>query len=539
MERRFYVVLAELLVLLLISGCGSKSKPSIVPMPQKLDAAKGAFPLNPQVRILVGPGSEEIGRFLAAQIQRSTGQSLTVQQPTANQSQGTIVLTTSDANAGLGSEGYELSVNPDSIVIRGAPAGVFYGAQTLFQLVAGVSSNSNNSVQIPCVHIEDQPRFKWRGLMLDVARHFFTKDEVKQLLDAMALYKLNTFHWHLTDDQGWRIEIKKYPKLTEVGAWRKSIGFGLDPKSSTAYGPEGRYGGFYTQDDIREVVAYAKSRHITVVPEIDMPGHCSAALAAYPQLSCGGGPFKPDLPGGIFEAVYCVGNEETYSFLEDVLSEVFELFPGKYVHIGGDEVLTNNWHNCVKCQAILKKEGYKNDIELEGYFIRRIEKFVASRNHIPIGWSEIAHGGLADDAVLMDWLGNADDAATQGHDVVRCPLGDCYFDHYQSRDRSSEPHAIGGYLPLEQVYAFDPIPTNLPSQFQNRILGAQANLWTEYMPSFKHVEYMAFPRLCALAEVVWSPKSARNWPDFQHRMQFQYHLLDELGINYRHPQPKQ
>jgi hexosaminidase len=266
-----------------------------------------------------------------------------------------------------------------------------------------------------------------------------------------------------------------------------------------------------------------------------MPGHSSAALAAYPQFSCTGGPFKTELPGGIFDGVYCVGNEETFSFLQDVLSEVFELFPGKYIHIGGDEVLTNNWHNCVKCQAVMKKEGFKNDIELEGYFVRRIEKFIASRNHIPIGWSEIAHGGLADDAVLMDWLGNGFEAASSGHDVVMSPLSDCYFDHYQSQDHTAEPHAIGGYLPLEQVYAFDPILTNLPSQFQSHVLGAQANLWTEYIPSFKHVEYMVFPRLCALAEVVWAPKAARNWDDFRHRMEFQYRLLDELGINYRHP----
>jgi hexosaminidase len=540
METKLHIILGFSIALLVLSGCQTKSKLSVVPMPQKFESAKGDFPLSGQTKIIVDSASEETGRYLAAHIQRQTGKSLTVLQPKITQSQEDIVLTTTNANLGLGPEGYELAVNPNSIVIRGAPTGLFYGAQTLLQLIAQASSNSptaGNSLQIPSLHVEDQPRFRWRGLMLDVSRHFFTKEEVKQLLNVMALYKLNSFHWHLTDDQGWRIEIKKYPKLTEIGAWRKGVGFGLDPKSTTAYGPNGRYGGFYTQDDIREVVAYAKALHITVVPEFDMPGHSSAALAAYPQFSCTGGPFKTDLPGGIFDGVYCVGNEETFSFLQDVLSEVFELFPSKYIHIGGDEVLTNNWHTCVKCQAVMKKEGFKNDIELEGYFVRRIEKFITSRNHIPIGWSEIAHGGLTDDAVIMDWLGNAAEVATAGHNVVRSPLADCYFDHYQSQDHSTEPHAIGGYLPLEQVYAFEPMPANLPSQFQNHILGAQANVWTEYMPSLNHVEYMAFPRLCALAEAVWSPKTSRNWQDFQQRMQFQYRLLDQLGINYRHPTP--
>lgn len=541
MRTKLDFCLGAFVLAVLLNGCGSSSNVSVVPIPSKIDTQKGEFQLTSETKILVDSASDQIGRYLQAHVQRLSGQSIPVQQGADSVPKGSILLTGKDAHAALGSEGYELTISPDSVVIRGQPPGVFYGVQTLLQLLPPKSTNTapgTKSLQIPCLQIEDQPRFKWRGLHLDVARHFFTKDEVKQVLDAMAFYKLNTFHWHLTDDQGWRIEIKKYPKLTGIGAWRKGVGFGLAPKSTTAYGPDGRYGGFYTQDDIQEVVAYAKVRHITVVPEIEMPGHSSAALAAYPQYSCTGGPFNTDLPGGIFDGIYCVGNEETYSFLQDILSEVFDLFPDKYIHIGGDEVLTNNWHNCVKCQVIKKKEGYNDDIDLEGYFIRRIEKFITSRGHIPIGWSEIAHGGLADDAVLMDWLGNADEAASQGHDVVRCPLSDCYFDHYQSLDHSTEPHAIGGYLPLQQVYAFDPIPTNFPSQFQNRILGAQANVWTEYMPSLKHVEYMTFPRLCALSEVVWSPKSLRNWSDFQRRMQSQYRLLDELGINYRHPEAK-
>ena len=388
--------------------------------------------------------------------------------------------------------------------------------------------------QIPCVEIEDQPRFKWRGLMLDVARHFFTKEEVKQVLDAMALHKMNTFHWHLVDDQGWRIEIKKYPRLTQVGAWRKEIGFKLDPKASTAYGPDGRYGGFYTQADIREVVAYAQARHITIVPEIEMPGHSTAALMAYPQFSCTGGPFNTDLPGGVFDGVYCAGNEETFVFVENVLTEVMALFPGKYIHVGGDEVTTDNWENAPNARPGCNSEGLKNGKELESYFIRRVEKIVNAHGHTLIGWSEIREGGLAQNAAVMDWIGGAVEAARAGHDVVMTPLKDCYLDHYQSQDQSNEPHAIGGYLPLNEVYAFEPMPANLEPQYQSHILGAQGNCWTEYMPSLKHVEYMVFPRLCALSEVVWSPKDARNWDDFTQRLQVDLRRLDELGVNYRH-----
>jgi hexosaminidase len=371
-------------------------------------------------------------------------------------------------------------------------------------------------------------------MMLDVSRHFFRKEEVEQILDAMATYKLNTFHWHLADDQGWRIEIEKYPLLTKIGAWRKGIGFGLDPKGSGAYGPDGRYGGFYTRADIREVVAYAHARNITIVPEIEMPGHASAALAAYPQYSCTGGPFTADLPGGVFNGIYCAGNDDSFVFLQNVLTEVFELFPGKYIHIGGDEVLTNNWKDCVKCQARLKAEGLKKESQLEGYFIRRMEKFINAHERSLIGWSEIREGGLAQNAAVMDWAGGAVEAASAGHDVVMSPLADCYFDHYQSQDHSTEPHAIGGYLPLEQVYSFEPIPALLSPAYQGHIVGAQANVWTEYMPSLTHVEYMLFPRLCALAEVVWSSRTSRDWDDFKRRLEAHYLLLDELGVNYRH-----
>ena len=514
--------------------------PAIIPQPQKIELRAGVFKLAPDTKIFANPGSTETANQLAAQLRRSTGYPLKVSTKffSGTAVKGGILLTTRSASTNLDAEGYELTVAPDAIVIR-APtqAGLFYGMQTLLQLlppdIFSTQLVANTSWQIPCVQIEDRPRFKWRGLMLDVSRHFFTRPEVEQLLDAMALFKLNTFHWHLVDDQGWRIEIKKYPKLTQIGAWRPGVGFDLDPKSTTAYDPDGRYGGFYTQDDIREVVAYAAARHITIVPEIEMPGHSSAALAAYPQFSCTGGPFNPELKGGVFHGIYCTGNDETYVFLQGVLAEVFQLFPGKYIHIGGDEVPTDEWRHCPKDQAVIQREGLKNESELEGYFIRRMEKFINARGRTLIGWSEIRQGGLAQNAVVMDWIGGAVEAASAGHGVVMTPMAYCYLDHYQSKDHSTEPRAIGGFLPLDQGYSFEPIPANLAPQYQRHILGAQGNLWTEYVPSLSHAEYMVFPRECALAEVTWSTRQSRDWNDFTRRLQVQYERFDQLGINCR------
>jgi hexosaminidase len=519
------------------------SESAIIPLPTIIELHEGAFALHTApgapgqdagaTIIAVDPAAAETGRFLANELRRATGGEFPVAPTTGKKpARGQIRLTLKGADAGLGDEGYTLSTGPEGVVIRArGQAGLFYGAQSLLQLVPPDARGS--AVEIPGVDIRDQPRFKWRGLMLDVSRHFFSKAEVEQLLDAMARYKLNRFHWHLVDDQGWRIEIKKYPRLTETGAWRQSIGFGLDAKSSTAYGADGRYGGYYTQDDIREVVAYARKRHIMIIPEIEMPGHSSAALMVHPELSCTGGPFTTDLPGGVFNGIYCVGNDASYAFVQDVLAEVFDLFPGPYIHIGGDEVPTNNWRNCPKCQTRMKEEGLTKEIELESYFIRRVEKFVNAHHRNLIGWSEIREGGLAENAAIMDWVGGATEAATAGHDVVMCPLADCYFDHYQSRNHATEPRSIGGYLPLSQVYAFEPVPADLDSRYQSHILGAQANVWTEYMPSLKHVEYMVFPRLCALSEVVWSPRQSRNWQDFSRRLQFHYVRLERLGITYR------
>jgi hexosaminidase len=335
------------------------------------------------------------------------------------------------------------------------------------------------------------------------------------------------------DDGGWRIEIKKYPKLTQVGAWRAGVGFGFKPESTTAYGPDGRYGGFYTQDDIREIVKYAEALHITIVPEIEMPGHSVAALTAYPELSCTGGPYTPQMAGGVLHGVYCAGKDESFAFLQDVLAEVFQLFPGKYIHIGGDEVPKDNWKKCELCQARIKAERLKNEHELQSWFIRRMEKFINAQHRNLIGWSEIREGGLAENATVMDWIGGGLEAASQGHDVIMTPKSFCYFDYYQSLDQAAEPKAICCYLALSKVYAFEPVPENLPADKQGHILGGQGNVWTEYIPNMNQVEYMTFPRACALAEVTWSPKESRNWDDFLHRLQNHAQRLDELGVNYR------
>jgi len=534
------------------------SKPAIIPAPQKMEIMKGQFRLVPVIRVVVDDASAETGEYLAAKLRTATGYRVPIYK-TDEPEKGVIELTTKGAKAELGPEGYELDVRPDAVSIK-APtqAGLFYGVQTLLQLfppqIFASAPVTNIAWEIPfAAHIEDRPRFPWRGFMLDVSRHFFSKDEVKRVLDEMALHKLNMFHWHLTDDQGWRIEIKKYPKLTEIAAWRKQSLItppvdddgnrqedhehpAWDVAPPTAFGPDRRYGGFYTPDDIREVVAYATTRHITVVPEIEMPGHAIAALSAYPELGCGGN-FSVDVSAGVNKGVFCVGNDEVFKFLDDVLTEVFQLFPGKYIHVGGDEVSAAakkaTWGESPTCRARMKAEGLKTLDELQGWFTGQIGKFVNAHGKTLIGWSEIAEAPLPQNAAVMDWIGGAMQAATNGHDVVMTPTKYCYLDYYQSMDPASEPSGIGGFMPLEKVYSFEPIPNGLAPEFQSRILGGQCNLWTEYIPSLAHLEYMAFPRLCALAEVDWSPKASRDWNSFSQRLQIHEQRLEQLGVNYR------
>lgn len=423
-------------------------------------------------------------------------------------------------------EGYSLEISSQQILITYSSDDSYFRALTT---IAQLFEEHRESGKIPAMIIHDQPQFKWRGMHLDVVRHFFTVDEVKKYLNYLAMYKINTFHWHLTDDQGWRIEIKKYPKLTEIGSKRKEsmIGPYVDQKFDAE-----PYGGFYTQEEIKEVVAYAKSLHINIVPEIEMPGHAMAALASYPELSCTGGPFEVETKWGVFDDIFCP-KEETFDFLEDVLIEVMNLFPSEYIHIGGDEAPKTRWKECPHCQALIKKEGLKDEHELQSYFIKRIEKFVNSKGRKIIGWNEILEGGLAPNAAVMSWTGEEGgiQAAKQGNFAVMTPGNYLYFDHYQG-DPQNEPLAFGGNNTLEKVYSYHPVPKELNQAESRLILGVQANLWTEYILDFKHVEYMLFPRLMALAEVGWGTSNPENYQDFENRVIKHFKLLDEKNINY-------
>jgi hexosaminidase len=503
--------------------------PPIIPNPVKMSAGEGKFEFTARTTIDADNSLSEEAQFLAALVKPMRVQLMDGAASDSGPAAAVVTLAIDAALAVNGPEAYTLDVTPKRITIKGASAaGVFDGIQSLRQLLPAEVEKREKAtdarLSVPCVSIEDYPRFRWRGLMLDVSRHFFTKGEVEQVLDAMALQKMNTFHWHLVDDNGWRIQIKKYPKLTEVGAWRHGIEHGLDPKSSTAYRADGLYGGFYTQDDIRDIVAYAQKLHITIVPEIEMPGHSGAALRSYPELSCTG-TAKSD--------VYCAGKDATFTFLDDVLAEVFDLFPCKYIHIGGDEVNKSHWQRCAACKAREISEKLKNEHELQSYFIRRIEKFINSRGKTLVGWSEIRQGGLAQNAVVMDWIGGAVESAREGHDVVMSPTSHCYFDYAQAR--SGEPRSIGGFISLARVYGFEPIPASLEAEHHARILGAQGNVWTEYIPNIAHVEYMSFPRGTALAEVTWTPREKKDYAGFLARLPNLLAHLDAMGVHYRKP----
>ena len=526
---------------------------SLIPLPLKVERKTGEFTINSDTAILVTKDSADmanVGKLLAERIKKGTGFDLKVSPTDSINAVPNAILLNYQSKHGqsLGSEGYLLTASPDGVVVTAQDgAGLFYGTQTLLQLLPPQIFGDARKLKpdwtpawtAPCVEIKDKPRFPWRGMMLDVSRHFFNKEEVKQFLDLMAQHKMNMFHWHLVDDQGWRIEIKRYPKLTEVGAWRKAIGFGLDPKATTAYGPDGRYGGFYTQDDVREIVAYAKDRYITVVPEIEMPGHAGGALTAYPQYSCSGAPFDVDNKVGVCDGIYCAGNDASFEFLEGVLAEVIELFPCKYIHIGADEVRKDNWHQCPKCQARMKAENLKDEHELQSYFVRRIEKYLNAHGRTLIGWDEILEGGLAPNATVMSWRGvdGGIAAANAGHDVVMTPTSHCYFDYYYVKDGKGEPKAIFGYLPLVTVYSFEPIPAKIAPDKAKHVLGAGSNLWSEYFPNFAHVQYMTYPRACAAAEVDWTDPKLKNWTDFRRRLAVHLERLKAEGVNYRQPRP--
>ncbi len=434
-----------------------------------------------------------------------------------------------------------MEVNEDGIrILASTAAGLYYALQTVRQLLPPqieqtLGSPGDAVWRVPLVNISDSPRFSYRGMHLDVGRHFFPVEFVKRYIDMMSRYKMNYFHWHLTEDQGWRIEIKKYPKLTEVGAYRAET---ILEKNFNPYVGDGiPHGGFYTQDEIRDIVAFAAERYITIIPEIEMPGHSTAALAAYPELACSDGPFQVATVWGVKEDIYCP-HERTFEFLEDVLSEVMDLFPSPYIHIGGDEVPKRRWEESPVARDVIVREGLSDESELQSWFIRRIEGFLRANGRRLIGWDEIIEGGLAPDATVMSWRGMSGgiEAAKGGHDVIMTPTHWCYFDYYQGSPET-EPLAIGGLTLLDTVYSFEPIPKELTEDEARHVLGAQGNVWTEYMKTPEYVEYMAFPRAQALSEVVWTPVRHRDFGRFRKRLIRHLLHLDVLGVNYRIPEP--
>jgi len=506
----------------------------IIPAPVSIKKNTGTFTLSRETSIVADSPDNKAILFLADYLHSKKMLNIHPKANSGNDVANSIVLTSSGTD-GLPAEGYRLTITPERITIAGKGAGLFYGIQTLIQLIP---AEGMASLSLPCVQIEDYPRFGYRGMMLDVCRHFFSVEFVKKYIDLMAAYKFNTFHWHLTDDQGWRIEIKKYPRLTTIGSQRAQTVIGNYHDRTPQQYDNTPYGGFYTQDQIRDVVKYAADRYITIIPEIEMPGHSEAALAAYPELSCDPSrTYKVSETWGVFYDVYCP-SEKTFTFLQDVLTEVMDLFPSKYIHIGGDEVPKNVWKESPFCQKLIKKLKLKNEEGLQSYFIQRMEKFVNSKGRSIIGWDEILEGGLSPNATVMSWRGEAGGiaAAQQNHDVIMTPgSGGLYLDAAQGK-LSDEPVGIGGYSPLQKTYSYNPTPPSLTPDQQKHILGAQANLWTEYIPTEAKADYMLLPRLLAVSELNWTPLANKNFNDFAN-VRLPYHLawLDKNNFDYRVP----
>jgi hexosaminidase len=506
----------------------------IIPAPVSVTKSPGTFVLSQETSIFADTVNNKAVAFLSDYLQNTSMLRIPVKINSGVSKANSIVLT-SAGTEGLPAEGYRLTITPTKITIAAKGAGLFYGIQSLIQMMplerAAVA-------KLPCVQIEDYPRFGYRGLMLDVCRHFFTIEFVKRYIDLIAAYKLNTFHWHLTDDQGWRIEIKKYPKLTEVGGFRKETLIGNYFDRTPQQFDNTKYGGYYTQDEIREVIKYAADRYITVVPEIEMPGHAMAALAAYPELGCNPAlGYQVQTKWGVYNDIYCP-TDKTFAFLEDVLTEVIELFPSKYIHIGGDEAPKEAWKQSAFCQALIKRLKLKDEHGLQSYFIQRIEKFVNSKGRSIIGWDEILEGGLAPNATVMSWRGEQGgiEAAKQNHDVIMTPSSNgLYLDHAQGK-LSTEPLTIGGNAPLQKTYSYNPTPDVLTADQKKHILGVQGNLWTEYIGTENKVLYMLLPRLLAVSEVAWTPLANKNFKDFsENRLPGQLAWLDKNNFSYRVP----
>lgn len=535
--KKMFKLTGWLAVMGVMFACTAEQKSAdyrVIPLPQEITEKQDkSFTLNENVKIVYPEGNETMRKnaeFLADYIQEATGKQLAVEAGTAGKNTIALQLALQSANP----EAYQLKVNGEGVVID-APteAGVFYGIQTLrksLPLVKGAT------VVLPAVEINDFPRFAYRGAHFDVSRHFFPVDSVKKFIDMLALHNINRFHWHISDDQGWRIEIKKYPELTTKGSQRKETVIG---RNSGKY--DGKpYGGFYTQEEAKEIVAYAKDRHITVIPEIDLPGHMQAALTAYPELGCTGGPYDVWTIWGVSEDVLCAGNDKTLEFIDGVLAEIIEIFPSEYIHIGGDECPKVRWEKCPKCQARIKALKLKKDAKhtaeekLQSFIISHAEKFLNDHGRQIIGWDEILEGGLAPNATVMSWRGTAGgiEAAKLKHNVIMTPNTYMYFDYYQSKDVEHEPLAIGGYLPLEKVYSFEPFAPSLTPEEQKYIIGVQANLWTEYMPEYKQVEYMELPRMSALAEVQWTMPEKKDYDDFIARIPSMLNIYQMKGYNF-------
>lgn len=507
----------------------------IIPLPAEVVCVPGSFVMDSHTSVVLKTKEEGI-RQAADFLIDIVNQSQKVRLNHAfSASKGNVIFFV-QSDTITAPEGYRLDISPRTITISSRNGvGAFYAVQTLRQLLPVAcekgTAGTPCSIRIPAGKIYDAPRFVYRGVMLDVARYFFPVDFIRKYIDVMALYKFNTLHLHLTDDQGWRVEIKSYPRLTEIGAWRKQSIVGHKKDVPRKY--DGKpHGGFYTQQELKDLVAYANQRHIQLIPEIEMPGHSQAVLAAYPQLACKDQSYDVSCDWGVHKEVLCT-KEETFIFLQAVLTEIFEIFPGKYIHIGGDECPKDRWKECAVCQANIKRLGLKDEHELQSYFIQRMEQFVNQHGKSIIGWDEILEGGLAPNATVMSWRGQEGGvkAAQMKHPVIMTPRNYCYLDYYQSADKMKEPLAISGYLPLDTVYSYN--PTGLLSQEESKyMMGAQANVWTEYIATPEHAEYMSFPRAIALSEVNWSLPDRKNYADFMIRLKHHAKMLDAMGVNY-------
>ena len=530
--KRSLLFLSLALIGLGNAAAGNPASLNLIPLPQEYNVRKGLFTFDRQTKMVLNPDTPEMRDAVAVMKELfSTAAGITLSGSGSN----TISCTLNAAMTG--DESYKLVVDPKRITVEAkTPRGIFYAMQTLRQLLpAEIEMNKpvdGVAWSVPCIEIKDRPRYSYRGLMLDCCRHFFSIADVKRFIDLLAYHKMNTFHWHLTEDQGWRIEIKKYPKLTEMGAFRNRTLKGAYVAPELRQWDNTRYGGFYAQEEIKEVIAYAQKRFVTIIPEIEMPGHAVAALTAYPELSCTGGPFEVEGLWGVFRDIYCT-RDEVFTFLEGVLDEVCELFPSEYIHIGGDEAPKVRWERCAACQERIKKEGLKDEHELQSYFVKRIAKYLASKGKKIIGWDEIMEGGLAPGATVMSWRGTEGGiaAAKLQHPVIMAPNTYVYLDYYQANPKT-EPHGIGGYLPIWKVYSCEPTPAELTAEETQYILGIQGNIWTEYIHTFDHVLYMGYPRAAAIAEIGWSPKEKRNYDHFQSRLIPLLMHYNAMGINY-------